>query len=137
MAKLNLTTGEFADLMIVFLFDAMVNPEDVIVDNERFHELVHKMDKMGIKPNLTKYFLDMNATERLQYKRMKRTLEPGATTKSVIEINPPDVKIQKKSGLSKIAKTVLKKLILQGEIVPSDQELIIELKDLMEGENNG
>ena len=137
MAKLNLTTGEFADLMIVFLFDAMVNPDEVIIDNAKFHELVHKMEKMGIKPNLTKYFLDMDANDRLQYKRMKRTLEPGATTKSVIEVNPPDVKVKKKSGLTKMAKTVLKKLILQGEIKPSDQELIIELKDLMEEENNG
>lgn len=129
MAKLVLTTSEFADFVAAFLFDTMLHPDELIVENEKFNDLMKKISKMGAKPYFMKYYLDMSADNRLNYKRFKPTLEPGATTKSVVEVNPSDVKKapKKKGKLTKIAKSVVKKLLLQQEVSQEEVDILNEV----------
>ena len=127
MANLNLTPSEFADLVVSFLFDVMVNPGEIVVTNEAFQELIHLTAKLGAQPHFMKYYLDLKANDRTNYKRFKRTLEPGAGSKSVLTVNPVDVKKEpKKSGLAKIAKEVVKKLLLQQTVTPDELQLLKE-----------
>lgn len=136
MANLNLTRSEFADLVVAFLFDTMVNPDDIIIENEKFHELINKIARMGAKPLFMKYYLDMTADDRLSYKKLKRTLETGGTVKSSIQVKPSVIKAEpKKSGLANLAKKVVKKLLLQQNVTPDELQL---LKEYMEvEEDNG
>ena len=126
MANLNLTPSEFADLVVSFLFDVMVNPGEIVVTNESFQELIQLTGKLGAKPHFMKYYLDLNANDRTNYKRFKRTLEPGAGSKSILTVNPVDVKEPKKDGLTKIAKAVIKKLLLQQTVTPEELQLLKE-----------
>ena len=81
-----------------------------------------------------KYFLDMSANDRVNYRRFKRTLEIGATTKSVITVNPTDIKDKPKSKLAKVAKAVLKKILLQQNVTKEEVNLLLEY---MEEKDNG
>ena len=133
MANLILTRSEFADLVVAFIFDTIVNSDEVVVENEKYHELIDKIARRGAKPLFTKYYLDMKADERLNYKKLKRTLEVGGTTKSMIQIRPEVVKDEpKKKGLATMAKDVVKKLLLQQEISKEEANLLLEYMEVEE-----
>ena len=38
MATLNLTPSEFADLTLMFLFDKILHPDEIVDENERFNK---------------------------------------------------------------------------------------------------
>lgn len=125
MAKLNLTPSEFADLVAAFILDKMVNPDEIIIENEDFTKLINRISSQGAKPLFTKYYLDMKADERLSYKRLKTTLEPGATTMSMIEVKPEKAKVAG-SGLTNFAKKAIKMLLLQGGKTEEEVDMLLE-----------
>jgi hypothetical protein len=125
MAKLNFTPSEFADFVIAFLLDKMINPDEIIIENEKFTKLINKISGQGAKPLFTKYYLDMTADERMLYKRFKNTIEPGATTMSVIDVKPEKAKV-KGSGLTDFAKKAIKMLLLQSGKSEEEVEMLLE-----------
>lgn len=133
MANLNLTKSEFADLVVAFIFDSIVNSDEVVVENQKYHELIDNIARRGAKPLFTKYYLDMSADDRLNYKKLKRTLETGGTTKSVIQVKPSDIKdLPKKGGLAQLAKKVVKKLLLQQTVTEEEVNLLLEFMEVEE-----
>jgi hypothetical protein len=126
MAKLNLTPSEFADFVAAFIFDKMVNPDEIIIENEDFTKLINRISSLGSKPHFMKYYLDMTADERLNYKRFKSTIEPGATSKSVIDVKPEQAKVKTGSGLTSFAKKAIKTLLLQSNKSEEEIDMLLE-----------
>jgi hypothetical protein len=74
-----------------------------------------------------KYYLDMKAEDRINYKRFKSTIEPGATTKSIIEVKPESVKISPDSGFTKFAKKMIRMLLLKdGKKTEEEVDILLE-----------
>jgi len=71
MAKINVTRQEFADLVVAFLFDKLLHPEEVVPDDLKFNDLVESMRGKGLRSLFMNYYLDMDPKMRVKYKRIK------------------------------------------------------------------
>ncbi len=73
MASINITSNEFANLVVLFLLDKVANPDEVVPNNDMFNEFIEKVGNK-IKPQLVQYFLSLDAYSRVQYKRIQPPL---------------------------------------------------------------
>ena len=73
MASINITSDEFADLVVLFLLDKVANPDGVVPNNEMFNKFIERVGNK-IKPQLVQYFLDLDAYSRVMYKRIQPPL---------------------------------------------------------------
>lgn len=69
--KIRISPEEFADFVVSFIFDKMVNEEEVLPDYEEFNELVETMLNKGMKSFILKYYLNMSSQQRVDYKRIR------------------------------------------------------------------
>ena len=127
MTTLNLTPKEYADLTVSFLLDKMLHPDEVVSGNENFNKLAEKFKNLGLKPHLTKYYIDMDSMARMNYKRIKDAFDESNDNPQTIKVNPRKVdkkksKKEKEGFLKKVGKTILKKLIGQGPMSLSKEE---------------
>lgn len=123
MATLNLTAKEFGDIALIWLFDQVMNPEQVDGNLKEFIE-----DHRGkIKTPLTKYYLDSGSEARLRYKRIKGVFDGSDKSIQQIRIGPDD-KIEKvKKNKEGLIKKVIKKLILKQDLSMEDEMFLKEL----------
>jgi len=126
---MTLTPSEFSDFVAAFILDKMINPDEVVIENDDFTKLIKKVAGQGAKPLFTKYYLDMSADDRLNYKRFKDTLEPGSNRKSVVEVRPKKIEIKKDSGLTDVARNAIKKLLLQNTTEENANILLEKYKE--------
>jgi len=127
MAKINVTRQEFADLVVAFLFDKLLHPEEVVPDDLKFNDLVESMRGKGLRSLFMNYYLDMDPKMRVKYKRIKDVFDRVGTETSVINISPekkekPKSVVKKKSLLKK----VVGKLLAHKELEEGEWELISE-----------
>ena len=127
MTTLNLSPSEYADLTVSFLLDKMLHPDEIVPDNENFNELAEKLKGLGVKPHLTKYYINMDSMARMNYKRIKDGFDGSSDNPQTIKVNPAKVdkkksKKEKEGFLKKVGKAVLKKLIGQGPMSLSKEE---------------
>lgn len=126
--QLNLTPQEFADFVMIFLMDKIVNKNEVVTGNPRFENFIEKAGSV-IKPTLVKQYLDMDSITRVNYKRIKDVLE-GANKTHRIRIVPSDeeeIKVQKKKD--GILKKVIKKIISGDEIYSQEKQMLNEFME--------
>lgn len=127
MATVNVTPGEFGDIVMIYLLDKVLHPDEVSKGNERFDETIDLLKRRGLKAPLTKYYLDAPTEQRFNYKRIKDTLEGGERFDN-IRIGPhkkekvKDKKKEKEGLIKTIGKKILKKLIGQGPESLSQEE---------------
>jgi len=132
MATLNLTSSEFADIALIWLFDQAMNPDQV--KNERFKDFLDK-NSPKLKAPLIKYYLDTDSDKRLMYKRIKGVFE-GDNAIQQIRIGP-DGEIDKvKSEKEGIMKKIIKKVLLKQSLSIEDENMLKELRDEIEDELN-
>lgn len=84
--KINITPEEFADLVVVFLFDKIVRNDEVIPEYEAFNEIVENLEKKGAKSPLMQYYLSLDAEERRNYKRINGAFTNGSQSNYTINI---------------------------------------------------
>lgn len=128
MATLNLTNSEFADIVMIWLFDNSLNPEQI--QNEKFKEFI---DTQGskIKPALIKYYLDSGSEARFRYKRIKGIFD-GSDTSSIHQIrisNKEDNTKEEKENNNGIVKKIIKKLIKKEELDLDEINFIKEINE--------
>jgi hypothetical protein len=124
MATLNLTKSQFGDIALIWLFDQVMNPEQV--ENERLKEFIQD-HRSKIRTPLTKYYLDSDGEKRLQYKRIKGVFDGSDKSIQQIRIGP-DKEIEKiEKGKEGLIKKVLKKVILKQSLSIEDETLLKEL----------
>ena len=124
MGKINISPSQFEDVIVAFLLDKMIHPEEIAPSNIEFTKLIDDMKGKGMKSKLLQYYLKMDSNLRLYYKRIKPSLEIGATSNSVVNIMPflgPE-EVEKKGFLKKI----VKKLLMKEDINEQERQLLME-----------
>jgi len=127
MATLNLTSSEFADIAMIYLFDQVMNPDQI--QNENFKEFVNS-HRSKIRTPLMKYYLDSTSEERVRYKRIKGVFNGSDKAVQQIRIGPDD-KIEKiKQGKEGIVKKLIKKVLKMEQLSNDDKQILKELTDV-------
>ena len=123
MATLNLTANEFSDLSMIWLFDQIMNPEQI--QNKNMKEFV---DRQGtkIKTPLMKYYLDSTTEDRVRYKRIKGVFDGSDKSIQQIRIGPDESIKKVKKGKEGIAKKIIKKILAKEELTLEDMEVLRE-----------
>lgn len=132
MSKINVTPEEFGNIIIAFLLDKSLHPDEVIPGNEIFDKLMLRMYDKGLKPLALKAFLEMDSQDRVKYKRIKDSFTDGkANVINITQFKPVEIKGKEKpeSKLSKIGKKILKRLVAGEELSSEEKEY---LKEIME-----
>jgi hypothetical protein len=138
VSKINVTNKTYPNIVIAYLFDKLLHPEDVSVGNELFDKFVIQLKKKGFLPIIRDYYLNMDSQDRLKYKLIKDGFEAITTSNTVIQIVPekfekkpetPAQKIKKQKG--GMLRRVLKKLVASNELSKEEEYLI---EDFLEEE---
>ncbi len=124
MATLNLTAKEFSDIGMIWLFDQIMNPEQI--QNDNLKEFVDQ-HRSKIRTPLTKYYLDSGGEARLQYKRIKGVFSGKDKAVQQIRIGPDEKIKQIKKGKGEIVKRIIKKLITKEHLTLEDEQILKEL----------
>jgi hypothetical protein len=134
MTILHFTPEEFATFVLSFLMDKTINPDEVVTKDDRFNTFIEKYS-VRFKSILMQYYLDSDAIERMQYKRVKDIFQIGADNKKshTIRITPSKTKEEKEKERGFLRKLIAK--ILGNESLDmEDKNLILEYLDI-ENEN--
>ena len=124
MATLNLTAKDFADIGMIWLFDQVMNPDQI--QNENLKEFVED-HRSKLRTPLMKYYLDTTSEPRLKYKRIKGVFDGSDKSVQQIRIGPDD-KIDKiKKGKEGLAKKIIKKLIKKEDLTIEDEDFLKEM----------
>ena len=127
MATVNLTPKQFGDLVVSFLLDKILHPEEVVPGDEDFDKFIESIKGKGAKSALTQHYVQMDSQSRLNYKRIKDIFDGTDNTIQNIKVMP-EKKLPKKSKkekegfLKKVGKEVLKKLLGQGPLSLDKEE---------------
>jgi len=70
MAAIQVDRNDFANLIISFILDNMLHKSDMIIENERWFELVKKMEGAGLKGKMLEAYLNMPTEQRGNYRRI-------------------------------------------------------------------
>ena len=108
--KVNVHPNDFADLVLIFLFDKMVNRDSVLPKNERFNELMNKLSSKGVKAELLPYYMDSPVNLRTKYKMLKDTfIKPQSSTNTINILGgkEEDFDKEKKSKLKGVVRKVM------------------------------
>ena len=123
--KINVTANEFPNVIVAYIFDKLLHPEDVSAGNADFDSLIEEMRLRGMLPLARTYYLDMSATWRVKYKLIKDVFSPTATTNesSIINIYGDPAKVKKRG----IIKTILAKLLgMKEQFTEEEFNLLLE-----------
>jgi hypothetical protein len=137
MAKLNLTTNQFSDVAMIWLFDQVMNPEQIT--NERLKEWVDE-NRGRLKSPLMAYYFDSPPTMRQKYRWIGGAFDGTDKSAQDIRIYPNEKekeKNKKKDGiLKKIVKKVIKKALLKKEGYSNEElQMLKEVHDVYERED--
>lgn len=126
--KINVTPEEFQDVVVAFLFDKLLHPEDIVPDNEKFNKLAKIMSNKGMKSRLMSYYLDMDVRNRVQYKRIKNIFDGTTSSTAVINILPDKSrKEDEKEEKEGIIKKIIKKLLKKESITIDEENILLEV----------
>lgn len=120
MATLNVTAKEFADIAMIWLFDQVMNPEQV--NNPRMKEFI-KDHKGKLKSPLMAYYFSTDTESRFDYRRIGGIFEGKGGSVQQIRIYPDDVEKEKKKDKDGIVKKAIKKAVKK---VLNKEELSLE-----------
>ncbi len=133
--KINLTSEDFADFTITFLLDKMLNPGTVVTGNDDFNKLMDDMTSRGMKSILLRYYLNLSAPSKTNYKRSKKTFQKKDDL--ILYIFGKDSGKKDKDGfIKKTISKVVKKISGKNEIKIETQkqlveEIAIKLKEIL------
>jgi hypothetical protein len=115
MSKITVTPDEFVDFVISFLLNKMIHKKEMLGDNERFNDIVERMERGGLKSHLLQAFLKFDSQQRMQFKRIKDVFEGKDNVRNTIDILPDRTSKEKafrnkgdNSFLNEIIKRVIK-----------------------------
>jgi len=111
--RIEVDRTEFADIVIAFLYQKLVKGDKLIPENERFSAIIETLDKKGLRSHFMKYYLTLDGTTKIKFKRFIKPLKDGSG-KSVIEIQKPDEKeLEKETKRKKkgIVRKIFNKII--------------------------
>jgi hypothetical protein len=130
MATVNVTASEFADVAMIWLFDQVMNPEQV--QNENLKEFI-KDHKGKLKSPLMAYYFSTDQSSRFDYRRIGSIFEGKSSSVQQIRIYPDDSQKEnkkKKEGKIKTAvKRAIKKVLAKEELTLEDINMLKEIEN--------
>jgi len=125
MSKVNVSPEEFGDLVVAFILDKLLNPEEVIEGNKAFNEFMEKLSLKGVKPLALNYYLKCDANLRVKYKRIKKVFEYDQNQAAIINIFPSEREKEEVEKKDSFIKRAIKK-ILRRENIDNKEEKLLE-----------
>ena len=127
MAKLTLSGSEFGDVVMLFLYDKLLHPDQILEAdiNETFNAFAEVLMRRGMKAPLLQCYMDTNPMLRVKYRLIRDVFidKPNNKT-SYIEINK-DVRPEVlKVGTFDRIKKFLKKILVLGLVTTTVHNLI-------------
>ncbi len=68
MPKIQVDSDTWPNIIIAYLMDKMLHPDEISENNELFNDIMDKMKKKGMLPLLRHYYLEMDANWRMRYR---------------------------------------------------------------------
>jgi hypothetical protein len=131
MAKLTLTGSEFANIVMLFLYDKLSHPDEIIEAdvNETFNAFMEVMFRRGMKAPLLQCYMDMKPQLRVQYRLIRNTFMDNTSGKiSNIEIHKDVRPDTLKPGVFKRIKNIVKKIVLLGLAIKAGSVIANKVK---------
>lgn len=133
MAKIILTPNEFANMVMIYLFNKFVKNKDYLSEYKMFHKAMEDMRSRGGATIAMRYYLDLDSEQRLKFKRIEKAVFGETNEIGTLTVIPDITKKKEKGFLSRIKDKILKKEDLDIEEI----KLIIEsMESMMEDESN-
>lgn len=129
MATLNLDVKEFENLVLIFLFDSVMNPENS--RSEGFKKFIDKHSSK-IKTPLMKAYLDSSSEDRIRYKRIKGVFDGTDKGVQQIRIGPSEQIDKLKKSKKGIVSKLIKKIIAKEQLTIEDEQM---LREIIENDN--
>lgn len=83
--KINLTTEQWSDVILMFLLDTLKRPKVYESTSEDFKEFMEKA-KAPMKPLLVRHFLNADVEERVKYRLIRSAFTKKG--RATLDINP-------------------------------------------------
>uniref|UniRef100_A0A6M3JJW0 Uncharacterized protein n=1 Tax=viral metagenome TaxID=1070528 RepID=A0A6M3JJW0_9ZZZZ len=128
MSKVNVTSSEFCDLIIAFLLDKCLHSDEVAYGNKDFDKFIVKIIGKGLKSLLLQYYLNMDSSIRVKYKRLRSTIVGGAEETIILVKPPTDHKVEVEKKKDSLIKRIIKKLIRKESL---DQDEINTIENIL------
>ena len=109
MATIKVTTNEFPDIIVMFLMDYIMNNK-ITIKNDNWDYFVDKMIGKGLKAQVLKYYIDIDAIEKSKYKEIKGIFTDKGS-RSTINIVKNDTKPNKDDTKVSTIKKIVKKVL--------------------------
>lgn len=126
MPRVTLSQEEFADFVILFLLDKMLNEDEVVTKNEAFNEIIDDMERKGLRTKFLAYFFDVDSNQRVDYKRIKKGFTNRSTTDTMILVSKTKTDL-----FENMLRYVIKKITGKNNI---NEEKFQQFKGLIEKE---
>ena len=135
MPKIQVDSDTWPNIVVAYLMDKILHPDDISENNEDFNDLMKKMKGKGMLPLFRNYYLSMDANWRMRYRIIKDGFWDETTTAQTIFINAKKRDRKDKKSQSSLIKKIIKKSIKA--IIASkeyDDEEVQLLKEYLEEE---
>jgi hypothetical protein len=110
MAGIRLGPNEFADLVVAFLLDNIMEPGEILPDNIEFDYITNKMARSGLKSSLMSYYIDTSSITRGKYKMIRGSFTGKDKQNSIVISSSAEDKVtdDDKSTIRNIVKQTLR-----------------------------
>jgi hypothetical protein len=127
MASIQLKPNEWPDVLMAYLFDKILHPDEISSKNEMFNKFMIKMKSRGFSPLLRDYYLTMDPNLRVKYKLIKEVFEETTAATAVIHVRPERFDKAKEKEEDGLIKKVLKKLLSSMEFTEDEKTYLTEV----------
>lgn len=129
MAGIRLTPNEFSDLVVAFLLDAIMKPDEVVPNNLEFHYILKKMKGAGLKSHLLSYYLDTSSITRGHYKRIRGSFTGDDAQNNIVitkskDIMPDDEKTTIRNIVKQTLKVIKSHRLKRNNNMPLNEETV-------------
>jgi len=133
MAKLTLTGSEFGDIVMLFLYDKLQHPDQILEAdiNETFNAFAEVLMRRGMKAPLLQCYMDTDPMLRVKYRQIRDVFIDTPNNKtSYIEIRKDERPEVLKVGVFDRIKKFVKKIITLGLVVATVKAVVGSKKDV-------
>jgi hypothetical protein len=135
MAGIRVTPDEFADIVIAFLLDSIIQPGEILPNNLEFDYITDKMKNSGLKSPLLSYYIDTSSITRGKYKMIRDSFT-GKNKQNTIVISsdmntkmPDDEKTTIKNIVKQTLKVIKSHKMRRNNGMPLNEESVEKIID--------
>lgn len=133
MAGIRVSPDEFADIVVAFLLDNIMHPDEVLPGNIEFDYITDKMKMAGMKAPLMSYYIDTSSITRGKYKMIRDSFIDENKQSSIVisgEImKVPDEKTTIKNIVKQTLRVIKAHKMRRNNGMPLNEEIVDKIID--------